>query len=114
MVLGIQDICHFTSRDIGYYPFNFQGYRILCSIFCVLSGILIFRKIKFGDICQFIRDTCLFTSRDMGYLVPPYTSLIGATTVKPAISRHSKEDFKNNYSLMQVKRVTESSILQYF
>ena len=19
-VLGIQDICHFTSRDIGYYP----------------------------------------------------------------------------------------------
>ena len=22
-VLGIQDICHFTSRDIGYYPFYF-------------------------------------------------------------------------------------------
>ena len=35
-VIGIQDICHFTSRDIGYYPFYFQGYRILCSI----SGIL--------------------------------------------------------------------------
>ena len=31
-VLGIQDICHFTSRDIGYYPFYFQGYGILCSI----------------------------------------------------------------------------------
>ena len=29
-VLGIQDICHFTSRDIGYYPIYFQGYRILC------------------------------------------------------------------------------------
>ena len=29
-VLGIQDICHFTSRDIGYYPFYFQGYGILC------------------------------------------------------------------------------------
>ena len=37
-VLGIQDICHFTSRDIGYFPFNFQGYRILYSI----SGILLF------------------------------------------------------------------------
>ena len=25
-VLGIQDICRFTSRDIRYYPFYFQGY----------------------------------------------------------------------------------------
>ena len=39
-VLGIQDICHFTSRDIGYYPFYFQGYGILDSIFSLLSGIL--------------------------------------------------------------------------
>ena len=39
-VLGIQDICHFTSRDMGYYPFYFQGYGILCSIFSLLSGIL--------------------------------------------------------------------------
>ena len=39
-VLGLQDICHFTSRDIGYYPFYFQGYGILCSIFWFLSGIL--------------------------------------------------------------------------
>ena len=39
-VLGIQDICHFTSRDIGYYPFYFQGYRILCLIFSLLPGIL--------------------------------------------------------------------------
>ena len=39
-VLGIQDICHFTSRDIGYYPFYFQGYGLLCSIFWLLSGIL--------------------------------------------------------------------------
>ena len=37
-VLGIQDICHFTSRDIGYFPFYFYGYGILCSI----SGILLF------------------------------------------------------------------------
>ena len=39
-VLGIQDICHFTSRDIGYFPFYFRGYGILCSIFGLLSGIL--------------------------------------------------------------------------
>ena len=39
-VLGIQDICHFTSRDIGYDQFYFQGYRILCSIFWLLSGTL--------------------------------------------------------------------------
>ena len=39
-VLGIQDICHFTSRDIGYYPFYFEGYGILGSIFSLLPGIL--------------------------------------------------------------------------
>ena len=39
-ILGIQDICHFTSRDIGYYPFYFQGYGILGSIFSLLPGIL--------------------------------------------------------------------------
>ena len=39
-VLGIQDICQFTSRDIGYYPYYFQEYGILCSIFSLLSGIL--------------------------------------------------------------------------
>ena len=39
-VFGIQDICHFTSRDIGYFPFYFQGNGILCSIFGLLSGIL--------------------------------------------------------------------------
>ena len=37
-VLGIQDICHSNSRDIGYNPFYFQGYGILCSI----TGILLF------------------------------------------------------------------------
>ena len=36
--LGIQDICNFTSRDIGYFPFYFQGYGLLRSI----SGILVF------------------------------------------------------------------------
>ena len=50
-VLGIQGISHFTSRDIGYYPFYFQGYRILSILlpgiwdtvfnnFLLLSGIL--------------------------------------------------------------------------
>ena len=27
-VLGIQAICYFTFRDIGYYPFYLQGYGI--------------------------------------------------------------------------------------
>ena len=39
-VLGIQDICLFTSRDIGYYPFYFQGYGIHGPIFSLLPGIL--------------------------------------------------------------------------
>ena len=39
-VLGIQDMCHFTSRDIGYYPCYFQGYGILGLIFSLLTGIL--------------------------------------------------------------------------
>ena len=46
-LLGIQDICHFTSWDIGYSPFYFQGYGILCSISSVYfqgySGKLIMR-----------------------------------------------------------------------
>ena len=37
-VLWIQAVCHFTSRDIGYFPFYFQGYGIINSI----SGILLF------------------------------------------------------------------------
>ena len=37
-VLGIQDICHFTSKDMGYYLFYFQGCGILCSIFSLLLG----------------------------------------------------------------------------
>ena len=28
-VIGIQDICHFTSRDIGY-SVQFQGYCVFC------------------------------------------------------------------------------------
>ena len=39
-VLEIQDIFHFTSRDIGYNPFYFQGFGILGSIFSLLPGIL--------------------------------------------------------------------------
>ena len=38
--LGIQDICYFTSRDIGYSPFYSQGYGILCSIFWSLLEIM--------------------------------------------------------------------------
>ena len=79
-VLGIQDICHFTSRDIGYYPFTsrYMGYCV--QYFRYFQGYWIFRKIDYRDICQFIRDHSLFTSRDMGYLVPPYTSLFYMVT----------------------------------
>ena len=34
-LLGIQDICHFTSRDIGYFPLWDTVF-----IFGLLSGIL--------------------------------------------------------------------------
>ena len=74
-----------------YCPSYFQGYRILCSIFCLLSGILILREINHGDICQFIRDTCLF-SRDMGYLVPP----------PPPIQASNKEGESRVYSDRQL------------
>ena len=33
-VLGVQAICHFTSRDNGYYPFYFKG--ILDTVFNIL------------------------------------------------------------------------------
>ena len=43
VVLGIQDICHFTSRVMGCYPFYLQGYGKLFLL-------------------------VLFTFRDIGYL----------------------------------------------
>ena len=37
----------FTLRDMGNYPFYFQGYGLLCSIFCkYFWGYVIFRKIN--------------------------------------------------------------------
>ena len=35
-VLGIQDICHFTFRDMGYFSFYFQVYGVLVIL---LQGI---------------------------------------------------------------------------
>ena len=37
-VLGIPFSCHFTSRDMEYYPFNCQGY--VFNLFLFFSGIL--------------------------------------------------------------------------
>ena len=39
-VLGIQDICHFTSRDIRYFPFYFQdtGYYVQFQGYCYFSS----------------------------------------------------------------------------
>ena len=40
-VLGTQDICNFTCRDkYGYYPFYFQGYEILSSIFLLTFRVI--------------------------------------------------------------------------
>ena len=44
--LGIQDIGHFTSRDMVYSSFYFQGYMILCSITGILFLLSFFFKIK--------------------------------------------------------------------
>ena len=73
-VLGIQDICHFTSRDIGYYPFYFQGYGILGSIFSLLSGILKNYKNSLWGYLPIYKG--LLPVYFKGYLVPPYTSLL--------------------------------------
>ena len=94
-VLGIQDTIHFTSRDMAYYPFYFQGYGKLsillseilntihftsrdmgyCVQYCVYFKIYwIFKNINYGDVCQFVRDACLFTSIDI-VLVTIYTNL---------------------------------------
>ena len=51
MYRGIQDVCHITSRNIGYYRFYFKGYGILGSIFWLLSGILSNLENDYGDIC---------------------------------------------------------------
>ena len=70
-------ICYFISRDIGYYPFYFQGYGMLCSIFDYFQGHSKFRKISYGNSYQItcIRETCQFTSRDMKNLVLFFTGL---------------------------------------
>ena len=50
------------------------------SIFFVyFHGYAISRKIKYGDICQFIRNTCLFASMVMEYWIhhrPIQTSIM--------------------------------------
>ena len=56
-ILGIQAICHLNSLDMGYYPFYFQGYGILCSIYLFTFRGIEYLGTIYGDICQFIRDT---------------------------------------------------------
>ena len=48
-------------RDTGYLSFYLHGYRILRSIFSLLSEILNIWEI----FCQFIRDICQLASRDI-------------------------------------------------
>ena len=75
-----------------------MGY--LVQYFRYFQGYWKFRKINYGDICQFIRDICLFTSRDMGYLVPPP---IQASSILSSRSCHFvKNTFKAPNFLMQM------------
>ena len=62
-VIGIQDIGHFTSRDIGYYPFYFQGYRILCSISGILCFLLKRRKNRKRTVKVPLKDESLKRKR---------------------------------------------------
>ena len=56
---------HFTSRDMGYYPFYFHVYGILWSIF-----LFTFRDIGYlGEVTMWIWDTCWIWN--IGY--PLYT-----------------------------------------
>ena len=54
-MIGIDDMCHFTSRDMGYYPFYFHGYRVPCSIlfFTFRDRYGIFRKLIRGIFAKF-------------------------------------------------------------
>ena len=71
-VLGIQDIRHFTSRNIGYYLIYFQGYGIMCSLFCLLSDIGYLRKLIMGVYKGYL--TVYF--KGYGIIGTPYISLI--------------------------------------
>ena len=48
-VLGIPDICHFTSRDIGYYPFLLPGiWDTVFNILVTFRDIEYFGKLIIG------------------------------------------------------------------
>ena len=75
-VLGIQDICHFTSRDIRYFPFYFQGYGILCSIFGLLSGILIILENLLWGYWPVYKGYLPVYFKGYGIFGTPYISLV--------------------------------------
>ena len=55
-VLRIQDICHFTSRNMSYYPFFLLSviWNRVINIFVYFQEYRMFWKFDLGDICQFI------------------------------------------------------------
>ena len=65
-VIRIHAICHFTTRDMGYYPFYFQGYRILCSIFFTFRDMGYLEKLIMGIFVNFMGYLPVYLK---GYLI---------------------------------------------
>ena len=51
-VLGIQDVCNFTSRDMGYYPFYFQEHDTVFNTLFYIQGYWVISNIIKGVICH--------------------------------------------------------------
>ena len=76
-VLGIQDIYHFTSRDIGYYPFLLPGiWDTWFNIFVTSRDIEKVKKIIMGIFAD-LKGMFVCLLQGIWDLVPPppYTSL---------------------------------------
>ena len=89
-VIGIQDICHFTSRDIGYYPFYFQGYRILCSISGILCFLTKYKKNQKKTVKVPLKDESL----KRNVYQKDFFDLHNLTVLMASFYRQQEEDFQ--------------------
>ena len=70
-VLGIQDICHFTSRDMGYYSFYFQWiWDTVYNTFVNFGDIRYLEKKIMGIFARFMGHLPVYFN-GYGILVPP-------------------------------------------